>query len=429
MTVRAFHTLKPLNRKERAYPMFWPTSMTRRTIHPLLLVGFVALSPSLEAAPPSVFNIFRNSSALEISDVELELKPEHGPWLILAASLTGDDSQQKALELAKELRQKYRLNAYVLPKQFDFSQAIPGSGMAADGRQKRMKYADDRKFDVYGVLVGDFDSLDTPKIKESLLQIKKIEPQSMTGKVDPNQHENSIVAHWRWLRMNSENSESKPNGPLAGAFVTRNPLLPEDYFQSPKVDKFVRSLNQDAEYSLLNAKGRFTVRIATFRGNDTVVLKDSRAAQLASEKPAGEALERAAVQANLAARVLRQAGYEAYEFHDRNMSIVTVGSFDNLGSENAQRLFIYASDIRQTIQEFGGAKEYRNTQLGPVPVPKTLLDVVHYKKIPELLVGSEAEKLKKVKKYSVPFDLDPKAMAIPKAETNRLYGNSLLGKN
>jgi len=410
--------------------MPWSISIARLLGACFAATILLTFSLEIQAGHPSVFNIFRASSSAEhVTDAELELKAEHGPWLILAKSFVGEESQQSAQELAKEIRQKYRLNAYVLPKQFDYSQSVPGSGMEANGQQRRMKYINDQKFDVYGVLIGDFDSFDNPKIKETLERMKRIEHKDLTGTNKASPRESTVSAYKRWLRKNSESSQSKPDGPFSGAFVTRNPLLPEDYFQSPKVDKFVRSLNNEAEHSLLKAPGRFTVRIATFRGNENVVLKDSRASQQATEKLTGESLERAAVQANLAAKALRQAGYEAYEFHDRNMSIVTVGSFDALGSENAQGQFVYASDIRNTVQEFGGAKEYRTSQLGPVPVPKTLLDVVHYRKIPELTVGTEAEKLAKVKQYSIPFDLEPKAMAIPRPETNKLYSNSLLGRN
>jgi hypothetical protein len=199
--------------------------------------------------------------------------------------------------------------------------------------------------------------------------------------------------------------------------------LPEDYFQSPKVDKFVKSLNQDFKNSLIEAKGRFTVRVATFRGGDLIAPEGSRAVQLAADSPASQALERAAVQANLATQVLRQAGYDAYQFH------VAVGSFENLGSENSQGQFVYAAEIRQIIQEFGGAKEYRVSQMGPLPVAKTLLDIVPPKKIPELMAGTEEDRTKKVIKHSIPFDLEPKAMAIPKVETNKLYSGSLLGRN
>jgi hypothetical protein len=412
--------------------MLWSISIARSSFAVVATTISLALSLSLEihAAHPSVFNIFRAISSAEVvTDDELELKAEHGPWLILAQSFVGEESKQQAQEMAKILRQKYRLSAYVLPKQFDYSQSVPGSGISADGQQKRMKYINDQKFDVYGVLIGDFDSFDNPKIKETLERIKRIEDQALEGKDTGSARESTVSAYKRWLRKNAESSQSKPDGPFAGAFVTRNPLLPEDYFQSPKVDKFVRGLNSEAEYSLLDAKGRFTVKVATFRGNESVVLKDSRAAQLATEKLTGDALERAALQANLAAKALRKAGYDAYEFHDRNMSIVTIGSFDSLGSENAQGRFNYASEIRQVIQEFGGAKEYRASQHGPMPIAKTLLDVVHYRKIPELTVGTESEKMAKVKEYSIPFDLEPKAMAIPRPETNRFYSNSLLGRN
>ncbi len=157
---------------------------------------------------------------------------------------------------------------------------------------------------------------------------------------------------------------------------------PTTFSRHTTVDKFVQNLNKNAEHSLLKSKSRFTVRVATFRGADAVVLENSRAAQQASSEGAGDGLELAAFQANLAAKTLRNAGIEAYEFHDRNYSIVTVGNFDSLGAETSQGKFAYASDILQTINEFGGAKEYRPTQYGPMPVPKTLLDVVNYRKIP-----------------------------------------------
>ncbi|MDZ4848285.1 MAG: hypothetical protein SGI77_03250 [Pirellulaceae bacterium] len=394
------------------------------------LAAFLVLPPSIQAGPPSVFAFFRaSSSAEQVSDADLELKAEHGPWLILAATLTGTESQQKAQELAREIRQKYRLTAYVLPKQFDYSQSVLGNGLELDGKQKRMRYIDDQKIDVYGVLIGDFDSMDNPNIRETLQKIKKLEPATLATKKDSKSDSQPNSTEKGWQQLNSGSQQNGTEKPLSRAFVTRNPLLPEDYFQSPKVDKFVKSLNQHADYSLLESKGRFTVCVATFRGNDSVVLKSSHAAQLASESPAGEALEQAAFHANLAAGVLRRAGYDAYEFHDRNMSIVTVGSFDSLGSENAKNQFVYSSEIRQVIQEFGGAKEYRISQLGPVPVAKTLLDVVNYRKIPELLHGSESEKLVKVKQYSVPFNIDPRAMAIPRPETNKLYSSSWLGRN
>jgi hypothetical protein len=377
----------------------------------------------------SILKLFRPSTPAEqITDDTFRLKPEHGPWLILASSLEGTDSQEKANALAKELRSKYRLNAYVLHKPFDYSQSVPGAGIDVEGRQKKFRYADDRKVDGYGVLVGDFANVDDPKVKETIALIKKLQPQALTGKENA-EPEHSVAAYKRLLRSKNEDA-SKPNGPMAGAFVTRNPLLPADFFQAPTVDKFVQNLNKNADHSLLKATGRFTVRVATFRGADSVVLQGSRAAQESSKNGAGDGLEQAAFRANLAAKTLRLGGMEAYEFHDRNISIVTVGSFDSLGSEDAKGTFVYSPEIQQTIREFGGAKEYKTTKYGPTPIPKNLLDIVNYRKIPDLLVGTEAEKLRKVvNQYAIPFDLDPKPMAVPHAETSNLYKNALLGKN
>lgn len=391
-----------------------------------MLLGISNISYSEEL---SILKMFRPSTPAEqVNDESLRLKPEHGPWLILASSLEGPESQEKATALAKELRSKHHLTAYVLHKPFDYSQPVPGAGIDVDGRQRKFRYADDRKVDGYGVLVGDFGSVDDPKVKETIALIKKLQPQTLNGK-DNGEPEHSVAAYKRWLRSKADDP-SKPNGPMASAFVTRNPLLPADFFQAPLVDKFVQNLNKNADHSLLQSKGRFTVRVATFRGADSVVLQGSRAAQESSKKGAGDALEQAAFRANLAAKSLRLGGIEAYEFHDRNMSIVTVGSFDSLGSEDAKGAFVYAADIQKTMREFGGAKEYKTTKYGPTPVPKNLLDVVSYKKIPDLLVGSEEEKLRKVvHQYAIPFDLDPKPMAVPHAETSNLYKNALLGKN
>jgi hypothetical protein len=49
--------------------------------------------------------------------------------------------------------------------------------------------------------------------------------------------------------------------------MTTNPVLPKDYF-APKtgIDKFVLDLNKGIDNSLLDCKGRYSVKIATFTG-------------------------------------------------------------------------------------------------------------------------------------------------------------------
>ena len=47
-------------------------------------------------------------------------------------------------------------------------------------------------------------------------------------------------------------AEKTVRGPMAKAFVTRNPILPEEYFAPKGLDPLVVEMNEGAEYSLLN---------------------------------------------------------------------------------------------------------------------------------------------------------------------------------
>jgi hypothetical protein len=381
-------------------------------------VAIMGSSSSQGVEPPSIlkfFKVSKQSSALSSSD--LLLKDQHGPWLILAASFEGEDAEAKATELANELRGNYKLLAYVLPKRFDYTKPVLGAGFDDKGEQKKMRYQEKREVTGFGVLVGDFDSLEHPQSKEALQRVKTIQPKCLTGQEDLNLK--------KWIPRSKD--QAAQAGPMAGAFMTKNPLLPEEYFQPPKVDKFVQQLNQNAEFSLLKAKKNFTVRVAMFRGADSLYLDHNNPERKFEVTDKNQGLEKAAEHAHLAASILRKAGIEAYEFHDRNSSMVTVGSFESLGKIDEQGNFFYDNAIRTTVNQFGGIKEYRNSALGPVPVAKTLLDIVNYKDIPELKSGSEKEKLKLVKAYSIPFEIEPKAIAIPRPATNGLYSGSLLG--
>jgi hypothetical protein len=206
-------------------------------------------------------------------------------------------------------------------------------------------------------------------------------------------------------------------------FVTRNPLLPDDFFQPPKIDDFLRKLNKDVDHSLLECPGRFTVKIATFRGNEGVAMGNTKEEEL----KISDGLDRAAEMANLAAATLRNEGVEAFVYHDRTSSIVTIGSFDSIGQNDAQGNFHYHPGIQPILKTFS-AQTVQQTQYGSVPVAKTLLDVVPASRIPELSrEKNKRANLKAVKKYAIPFDPQPKVIAVPKAESKSLYSGSLLG--
>ena len=211
------------------------------------------------------------------------------------------------------------------------------------------------------------------------------------------------------------------------AFGTSNPVLPKDFMQPPIVDKFVKNLNQEFKHSLLENPKRYTVRIGTYRGEDSFVIGPVKSSSKEDDSEL-TGLEKAAETANMAVTLLRAQGVDAYQFHDRTSSIVTIGSFDSIGQSTPDGGFIYALEIQSLINTYGGVKDVKGSQYGQVPTARSLLDVIHYRKIPELNRGTEKEKMKYVKKYSIPLEITPTVMAVPRVEAKSLYSGSLIGK-
>jgi hypothetical protein len=358
-------------------------------------------------------------------------KAEHGPWLVLAHSFEGDGAKAKAVQLAAELRTDFGLQAYCLPKNFDYSKTVPGAGFNVRGEQKKMRYQDDRIVESCAVLVGDYESIDGKDIEETLNKIKRIRPKSLqpgSGSSDPSKvSTNDYRNYIKKFVDRKDDPAHKESGPMRYAFNVRNPLLPEDYFRSPTVDQFVRELNRQPilkEHNLLDCKSNFTVRVLTLKGAMAYV-SWGRSSEI-GDGPSQ--LEQAAEQAALVTKTLRAAGYEAYQFHDRDQSIVTVGGFQNLGTERADKTFQYDTAIQQVCDRFKCTEKITRTDFGVSQTPRLLLELVDDKKIPELTTGSRAEQLEYFRKLSVAFDIVPVPIAAPKLEAKSIYGSYALGK-
>jgi hypothetical protein len=145
-------------------------------------------------------------------------------------------------------------------------------------------------------------------------------------------------------------------GPMSRAFVSTNPLLPEQFFTSRGVDKLVESMNSGVKFSLLDCPGKYTVQVATFMGK--VVIDQSKVQKiLAEDRPVEGGLVDAAEKAHKDCTALRDKGYEAYEFHDRGMSIVTVGSFDAVGSPRRDGKTEINPKIHKIMQTFAASDQ------------------------------------------------------------------------
>lgn len=377
-------------------------------------------------------SLWAQSKSKPFSSADLQLKNEHGPWLIIAKNFEGDGAKKKAVQLAAELRNDFGLKAYCLPKYYDYTQTVQGAGFDKNGNEKRMKYLDERVIENCAVLVGDFATMDGTDINETLTMIKQINPKffgtadaaDADPKVSSTEYRNYLK---RWVEK-KDKKEYKP-GPMEFAFKATNPLLPPDYYKSPEVDKFVRKLNEQKPYNennLLDCKGKFTVRVLTLRGLNAY--QTWGRSDDSSEKEPSNALEKAAEQAYLFTRALRLAGYEAYQFHDRDHSLVAVGSFNTLGTTDSKNKFVYDPAILGVVSRFAGTGATVQSQFGTSQAPRTLFQLVEQRTIPELREGDRKTQLEYFTKLSTPFDLVPTPMTVPKLEASFLYSNFTMGK-
>jgi hypothetical protein len=140
-------------------------------------------------------------------------------------------------------------------------------------------------------------------------------------------------------------------GPMHLAFVIPNPLLPEDFFTRQEVDKFVLEMNEDVTNSLLDCPGRYSVRVATFTGAGTfdqkVIEEGGKEATLENR------LVEAAEKAHRLTESLRRSGWQAWEFHDRESSIVCVGCFEQLAVQRPDGARTVNPEIARIVKELG----------------------------------------------------------------------------
>ena len=286
------------------------------------------------------------------------LTQDNGPWMIMAASFQGDGAEQQAQDLAQEFRQKQHLPAFVHDQTFDFSGENPGRGMDNYGAPVRRRYQHEKVHE-FAVLVGNFPKIDDPEAQKTLERVKTV--QSDVFKLDSDEAPSSLdQVRQASNAMLEKVGKQKQRGPMGTAFMTHNPLLPKEYFVPKGVDDFVAKMNKAVDHSLLDCPGKYTVQVATFRGKTVLQtnskLPDSPAAfSWPWQKDKSDALAEAAEDAHLLAEELRAHGFDAYEFHDRTESIVSVGSFNEVGQRGADGQIAATPQVQKIIETFSAA--------------------------------------------------------------------------
>lgn len=341
-------------------------------VRPSLLATLAFSSPLLVnsslAAPPWA-KLIPYTKVDADPEKEYELTDSHGPWMIMCTSFTGvisdpksgkvTSAEEQAHDLVLELRQKFKLQAFVYRKHFDMGQPEIGLGMNKYGGQKIMRHNNAYKRDEIAVLVGNFHSVDQPEIEKALEQIKTMQPETLNPKKTGEKSLQTWGTLRNFYRETGEMLKKKKKGPMGNAFITRNPLLPEEYFTAKGLDPFVVELNQGVKYSLLKCPGKYTVKVASFRGVETMKPKEfEELAGKPREKSHMAKIDEAADKAARMTKALRDKGVEAYEFHDRTESMVCVGSFDSVGDPRDDGKIEINPGIHRLMETYGPEKKF-----------------------------------------------------------------------
>lgn len=392
------------------------------------LLAAVHVAPAGGAPPWAQLIPFQKKAApartVSSSIADLTLGEKDGPWLIMCSTFVGEAGEMQAMELAQELRSRHRMQAFVYHQHFDFTQDEIGLGLNKYGGPKKMKAMRQVEFDEHAVMIGNFQSVDDPLLEKTLQQVKTLNPNIFSK---AKQAEAQAAAQGgpksamdalsqpldrirEYYKSIAPNDERKTAGPLAKAFVTRNPLLPDEFFVAKGLDPFIVRLNKDLPFSLLKNPKKYTVRVATFRGIDTMK-GDKEFDKLTSAGTRDPKIDQAAEKAHMLCEALRGKGVEAYEFHDTSESIVTIGSFDSVGDERADGKTEINRAVLAIMQEYSAERKAIPglNQLGTAP-----------KSIPGVNYGKD----KTGQPTPVYFDPQPMPVEVPRQSLAANYNPS-----
>lgn len=299
----------------------------RTTIRPLLVVAAVV---HLAAFCPT-------ASAAKIEAVkgkQYKLTRRHGPWMIMVATFNrppeerrgeGLSPEEAADVLVYELRRK-GIPAYTYKPEETKDEAVK----TLNRQTLTERVGKLHLHEGLCVLAGNYASNDNPLAQKTLTYVKKFQPHLFQD-VEAQGEAGAGMLVKRLKNGGVFRSTPARPGPLSGAFLTTNPMLSEEELTSRTRDPLILQLNSGNDYSLLHNKGKYTVVVATFQGKaHTEVANDIDPSKLKISTALDDAADRAWELCNHLRRA-RLLGYpqdfEAYVYHDRFSSIVTVGSF------------------------------------------------------------------------------------------------------
>lgn len=250
------------------------------------------------------------------------LTKDVGPFMVLARTFRGPDSERMALALVKELRKDHGLPAYILR-----TKDYPGRSMirgippttGSDVMQASTRMPEKiRTLDEAAVMVGNEKTLLGSEVL--LKKVRKINPKCLEGMSSP-----------YWWRKG-----------LSYAIRTTNPYVAAQNLYPKTRDRLIVQINR-GQHSLVNCPGRFSLQVADFSGRTTYQF-NGQATDPSLSNLKTSPLRTAATDAERMAErlakstVFQNLGQPVFVYHDRTSSRVYVGSFDRPDDPNAGRL-------------------------------------------------------------------------------------------
>lgn len=294
-------------------------------------------------------SISTDGSAAHIDAVKgrkYPLTKQHGPWMIMVASFRpaspdgvvrkGKTPEELANDLVWELRNlPVRIPAYVYKMEAPDERIKTTDKLGRD--EVRKLYT---TYDQVCVLAGNYSAMDDKVAQDTLKWIKRFRPKSL-------QQEGVS-----WLET------KRRKGPLVRAFLTINPLLSPEEVAQHRIDPLLQKINSRDRYSLFNCDGKYSLVICTFSGKQMAMLGDANSPEAISEfhklTSDHSDLDEASANAWELAVALRElsANIDAYVWHDRYQSVVTVGSFDSPTDPDLQRyLQVFAAQPGANVDQ------------------------------------------------------------------------------
>lgn len=289
----------------------------------VLLVIMVSL-----AAPVENCSARRTSRIEAVKGKKYRLSKQHGPWMIMVASFTQPSPERRGQGLSPEEAADtlvFELRKKGIPAYTFRQESVIERVDTHDRYERKTHRVYTAQHGMISVLAGNYYDIDK---------------ENKHGKLAQHTLKYTKKLHPRFLRdrRNGARYRITPgrSGPLAGAFLTINPLLSPEEARKRKHDPLLLKLNAGMDHSLLDNPGKYSLIVASFYGNSVTQVSARRFAAAQKKFTVSNALDVGMFSAWELVNALRNArsyGYdqdfEAYVYHDRHRSVVTIGAFNS----------------------------------------------------------------------------------------------------